>query len=74
MKRLTREELRLGALMFPPVDDVARPASRAECSEDVRPCPWVSCKHHLYLEVSEDTGSITVAHANKEPWELADEE
>lgn len=53
-----------------------RPKVRADClpggCNEVRPCPFVSCKHHLYLEVSEDTGSITVAHANKEPWELAD--
>ncbi len=70
MKRLTREELRLGALMFPPVDDVARPAKRAECSQDIRPCPWVSCKHHLYLDVNPETGSIKINFPELEPWEL----
>src|SRR5690349_3540551 len=43
MKRLTREELRVGALMYPPVD-IPRPTTRAECKEEMRPCPWVACK------------------------------
>ena len=72
MKRLTREELRLGALMFPPVDDVARPASRAECREEARPCPWVSCKHHLYLDVNPETGSIKINFPDLEPWDMVE--
>ena len=69
MKRLTREELRLGALMFPPVDDL-RPQTRAECHGDVRPCPWVACKFHLYLDVNPETGSIKINFPDLEPWEL----
>lgn len=30
-----------------------RPATRAGCATVPRPCPFVSCRHHLYLEVSE---------------------
>src|SRR3569623_1254938 len=41
MKRLTREELRQGALMYPPVD-IPRPTNREECSGAQRPCPWVA--------------------------------
>jgi len=69
MKRLTREELRQGALMYPPVD-VPRPTSRAECREDIRPCPWVACKHHLYLDINPETGSIKINFPDLEPWEL----
>jgi len=69
MKRLTREELRLGALMYPPVDE-PRPGSREECRQDVRPCPWVACKHHLYLDVNPETGSIKINFPDLEPWEL----
>jgi hypothetical protein len=69
MKRLTREELRQGALMYPPVD-IPRPTSRAECSEDIRPCPWVACKHHLYLDINPETGSIKINFPELEPWEL----
>jgi len=70
MKRLTREELRIGALLYPPVD-IPRPTSRAECREDMRPCPWVACKHHLYLDVNPETGSIKINFPDLEPWELS---
>jgi len=69
MKRLTREELRVGALMYPPVD-IPRPTSRAECKEEMRPCPWVACKHHLYLDINPETGSIKINFPELEPWEL----
>jgi hypothetical protein len=69
MKRLTREELRQGALMYPPVD-IPRPTSRAECHEEMRPCPWVACKHHLYLDINPETGSIKINFPELEPWEL----
>jgi hypothetical protein len=72
MKRLTREELRLGALMFPPVEDVARPRSRSQCGEEARPCPWVSCKHHLYLDVNPETGSIKINFPDLEPWDMVE--
>lgn len=32
-------------------EDVERPRARGECLNGPRPCPWVSCRHHLYLEV-----------------------
>ncbi len=70
MKRLTREELRVGAMMYPPVD-VPRPAKRDECkSGEMRPCPWVACKHHLYLDINPETGSIKINFPDLEPWEL----
>lgn len=73
MKRLTREELRVGALLYPPVD-IPRPATRMECQEEGaenRPCPWVACKHHLYLDVNPETGSIKINFPDLEPWELS---
>lgn len=69
MKRLTREELRVGAIMYPPVE-MARPVIREQCREDVRPCPWVACKHHLYLDINPETGSIKINFPDLEPWEL----
>jgi hypothetical protein len=69
MKRLTREELRVGAAMYPPVD-IARPTNRSECKEEMRPCPWVACKHHLYLDINPETGSIKINFPDLEPWEL----
>jgi len=69
MKRLTREELRQGALMYPPVD-IPRPTNRDECRGEARPCPWVACKHHLYLDINPETGSIKINFPDLEPWEL----
>jgi hypothetical protein len=71
MKRLTKEEIRLGALMYPPVDE-PRPRTRAECKDMPRPCPFVSCKHHLYLDVNPETGSIKLNFPDLEVWEMRD--
>lgn len=71
LKRLTREELRIGALLYPPVD-VPRPTSRGECRAEARPCPWVACKFHLYLDVTPETGSIKLNFPDLEPWELSE--
>jgi hypothetical protein len=35
-----------------------KPTTRSECENGCRPCPFVSCKYHLYLEVN-PTGSVT---------------
>lgn len=70
MKRLTREELRVGAIMYPPVD-VPRPSTRDQCREGERPCPWVACKHHLYLDINPETGSIKINFPDLEPWDLS---
>jgi hypothetical protein len=70
LKRLTRAELALGAQLYPPVEDDDRPRTRAECRDMPRPCPYVSCKHHLYLDVNPHTGSIKLNFPELEPWEL----
>ena len=36
-----------------------RPKTRGDCKHGVRPCPWVSCRHHLHLDVSAGGGAIT---------------
>ena len=69
MKRLTKEELRIGALLYPE-NTYWRPATRGECANVARPCPYVSCKYHLYIDVNPRTGSIKVNFPDKEVWEL----
>ena len=71
VKRLTRAVMRAGAEESPPTDD-QRPRTRSECAGQERPCPWVSCKHHLYLDINPFTGSIKLNFPDLEPWELAD--
>lgn len=47
-----------------------RPRTRAECAEGPRPCLFISCKHHLFLDVNPETGSVKLNFPDKEPWEL----
>ena len=41
----------------PPAHDGWRPQTRADCAAASRPCPFVGCKHHLFLDVGRE-GSI----------------
>ena len=50
--------------------DQERPRTRRECLQKGRPCLFVSCKHHLYLDVNPETGSIKLNFPDKEVWEL----
>jgi hypothetical protein len=70
-KRLTRDERKLSeTLQYP--DDVTRPATRAECQSTTRPCPFVSCAHHLYLDVNPESGAIKLNFPHLEVWEMAE--
>ncbi|MBA2543308.1 MAG: DNA-binding protein [Deltaproteobacteria bacterium] len=72
MKRVSRAERAALAQQFPisDVEHVPRPVTRADCREQVGPCPWVACKHHLYLDINPLTGSIKINFPDLEPWEL----
>jgi hypothetical protein len=51
---------------------LTRPTLRSECIEGLRPCPHVACKHHLYLDVNPNTGTIKLNFPDLEVWELHD--
>jgi hypothetical protein len=71
MKRLTIAEREIYAVMYPQDEArIERPRTRAECAGHTGPCPWVACKHHLYLDINPDTGSIKINFPELEPWEL----
>lgn len=72
IKRLSKRELDRGRLENPDVA-VDRPRTRAECLQGEnaeRPCPYVSCKHHLYLDVSPRSGAIKLNFPHMEVWDL----
>jgi hypothetical protein len=50
--------------------DYWRPKSRNDCLTMERPCLYVSCRHHLYLDVNPETGSVKLNFPDKEIWEL----
>ncbi len=71
VKRMTKRELEMGRLLYPE-SDVEKPKFRAECIGAERPCPFVSCKHHLYLDVSAKTGAIKLNFPDLEVWEMVE--
>lgn len=52
--------------------DGLRPRTRGECIAGVRPCPWVGCAHHLYLEVIPETGSLKLNFPHQDLDELVE--
>jgi hypothetical protein len=71
VKRMTKRELEIGRLLFPE-DDYWKPRTRAECAEGPRPCPFVSCEYHLFVDVSPRTGAIKLNFPDLEVWELTE--
>lgn len=70
----SRRHLRIvsdvGSRLWPP-DPQAPPAptTRACCADVPRPCPYVSCKHNLYLDALPN-GSLKLNFPDAEPWEM----
>ncbi len=70
-KKLTKKErVELQDLLESIEED--RPTMRSECRYGERPCPYVSCKYHLYLDVNPRTGSIKLNFPGLEIWELSE--
>lgn len=65
--REIRHEVRFGC---PSLVEEKRPQTRGDCLALERPCPWVSCKFHLYLDVNPETGSIKINFPGRELDEL----
>lgn len=47
-----------------------RPKRRIDCIDGPRPCPWVGCRHHLYLDVNQENGSVKFNFPDIEPNDL----
>jgi Sigma-70, region 4 len=71
IRRLSKAELNRGKMLYPE-EDYWRPTSRAECVDMERPCPFVSCKYHLYIDVHPVRGSIKINFPDAEVWEMTD--
>jgi len=77
MARQFRQQMATGGL-DPELEALAaeleatRPKLRADCAEGQRPCPYVSCKFNLYVDVNPRTGSVKMNFPDKELWEIGD--
>jgi hypothetical protein len=76
-KRTSKAALDFGRALFPPaeMEGYVRPKTRGDClpggCNEARPCPWVSCTHHLYLSVTAK-GSLTLDHGDVDVDTLTD--
>jgi hypothetical protein len=71
--RATREERAFALLRAHELEETReRPRARHECENGPRPCPFVACRYHLYLDVSPNTGTIKLNFPELEVWELGE--
>ncbi len=52
--------------------DAARPRTREDCKGGFRPCPFVSCSHHLAVDINPQTGALKVNFPHLDVWEMAE--
>lgn len=77
VKRMPKRHLRLLSTLadidLAAAGDFFSPTTRGDCARVPRPCPHVSCVHHLYLDVSAKTGAIKLNFPDLEPDQLPPE-
>ncbi len=71
IKRLSQRAQELARLTSPDTSERRLPMTRGKCP-DVRPCPHVTCKHHLAFDVNPKTGAIKTNFPHLEVDELAE--
>lgn len=72
-KQMLRDRRRMLAEgKTPQILEYDRPLSRSACRDAKRPCLYVSCRYHLYLDVNPTTGSIKINFPDREVWDLAE--
>jgi hypothetical protein len=75
VKRANKGELLRLAALYPDVEGVERPRARRDClsggSNAERPCPFVSCRNHLAIDVT-TTGSLIENFPDRELEQLLD--
>ncbi len=70
-RRMAREHRKMRACgELENTSNLGHPTLRSQCVNMPRPCLYVSCRHHLYLDVNEETGSVKFNFPDKEVWEL----
>ena len=71
VRGLPREKVEEAKQIFETFEQF-RPTTRGECRDAPRPCPWVSCKYHLYLDIVPQSGSIKMNFPDLEVWEMTE--
>lgn len=57
-RAMARAALDIGRDLFPeqPGVDYRRPRTRGDCANGPRPCPYASCRHHLFVDTNRAGG------------------
>jgi hypothetical protein len=71
IRQMGKHETEIGRLLYPETD-YWKPRIRGECVDGPRPCPYVSCAYHLYLDTGARTGALKLNFPDLEVWELGD--
>jgi hypothetical protein len=71
IRRLSKAELNRGKMLYPEAD-YWKPKTRMECADMERPCPFVSCKYHLFIDVHPVRGSIKLNFPDLDVWEMTE--
>lgn len=70
VRKMTMLSMAVGAAQYPE-GEYLRPKTRGECVGGARPCPYVMCKHNLYVDVKAN-GSIKVNFPDLEPDQMGE--
>jgi hypothetical protein len=68
-KKIAAPSARHLTLVYSAPEPSNLPATRAECRGGPRPCPLISCRWNLYLDV-EPNGAITLNFPDREPEDM----
>jgi hypothetical protein len=49
-----------------------RPRTRDACRDGPRPCLYIACRFHLYVDVNPRNGSLKLNFPDREPWEIGE--
>lgn len=70
VRKMTMLSMAVGAAQYPE-GEYLRPKTRGECAGGARPCPYVMCKHNLYVDVKPN-GSIKVNFPDLDPGQMGE--
>jgi hypothetical protein len=72
MRREARAEPEAASVDSGDLDELPpRPRVRGDCENGLRPCPYVSCKYHLYLDIGSN-GSMKMNFPDRDPTDLTE--
>lgn len=71
IRRIHKRALARRRLLYPD-DPHWRPKTRGDCGGIERPCPFVTCRYHLYVDVHPVRGSIKFNFPELEVWEMTE--